>query len=89
MCPWKDGKDNDGDWNLMATPTDDRDLDGGPSPGDFNVDEDDEAYAYGRVTVNAITAESQYVLPALPYVRYDDSRFYRPGFSARISRACT
>jgi hypothetical protein len=81
VCPWEDGKDNDGDWNPAATPTDDRDGDGGPSPGDFNVDEDDEVYVYGRVTVNAITPESQHVMSALPYVRYNDSKLYRPGFT--------
>ncbi len=73
FCPWKDGKDNDGDWLAAA---DDADGDGGPSPGDPHVDESDEVYAYGRVDVNDADA---FVMAALPYVEYDDSTFHRPG----------
>ncbi len=77
-CPWKDGKDNNGNWNPL---TDDLDGDGGPSPGDYNVDEADEVYAYGRITVNAPTTESPAVMAALPYVTYNDATLYRPGFT--------
>ncbi len=69
-CPWRDGKDNDGDWDPLV---DDLDGDGGPSPGDPHVDEDDELYVYGRVSVNQLTADGACTMSALPYTVLDNT----------------
>jgi len=77
-----DGKDNDGDWDRATDETDATDTDGdgtpdpAPTPGDAHVDEADEIYVPGRIDVNN---SNEYVLSGLPYVKFDDSTFYRPG----------
>jgi len=84
FCPWKDGRDNNGDWVRATDDVNDafgddtHAGDGGPSVGDQHVDEGSEAYVYGRIDVNSVndSAEGLAVLSGLPYVN-TDTTFYR------------